>query len=458
MDVLVAASYAGVDVSDVVDPEIAPLLAPLAVAAVDVAMDLEDGEVADMEDVPPTPLTAPAPVLAPVVHAAELAAGAETAPSSPSSSSSDDASMADDSEPDDSDDEDTGKLRIEIEAALKRDEHTSLIAGPVATVHEVQKVPVKKADVQLTSDCPIDRMGYVLNINRAGPSITIQGHPHQAILDEGSVLCLQSRVVLGCVDEVFGQVKLPMYLIRFETPEDIPESVALQAAVFYTTQHATYVETSKLNIKGTDASNLYDEEVGAEEMEFSDDEAEAEARRKLKATKRKHNPDATPKVRPQQPHGGGRGPPGHPHQGPPGHTHHQGPPRPHFFPPQFPPHPHHPQFPPHQHHHAPPPGYFEPPPRGYFEQPPPGYGYPPQGGGYPPHHHQHPQGPPHHHHQGPPPHNMPPHHHPGPFPGPPGRPMHPDHPGPWHQQGPPPPYYQQFPPRPPQDDPYHYRN
>ncbi|KDO30014.1 hypothetical protein SPRG_05203 [Saprolegnia parasitica CBS 223.65] len=358
--------------------------------------------------------------------------------------------MADDSEPDDSDDEDTGKLRNEIEAALKRDEQTSLIAGPVATVHEVQKVPVKKADVQLTSDCPIDRMGYVLNINRAGPSITIQGHPHQAILDEGSVLCLQSRVVLGCVDEVFGQVKLPMYLIRFEKPEDIPESVALQAAVFYTTQHATYVETSKLNVKGTDASNLYDEEVGAEEMEFSDDEAEAEARRKLKATKRKHNPDAAPKDLLATPTKDLRVTPTKDRRGliftrrssrrtrttrsfrrTTTTTRLRR-------------------------------DTFEQPPRGYFEQPPPGYGYPPQGGGYPGPHHHHPQGPPRHHHQGPPPHNMPPHHHPGPFPGPPGHPMHPDqpqHPSPWHQQGPPPPYFQQYPPRPPpQDDPYHYRN
>ncbi len=53
--------------------------------------------------------------------------------------------------------------------------------------------------------------------------------------------------------------------------------------VFYTEQHSTYVFTQALKAyKGSDASNLHDEEVGDEEMEFSDDEAEAEHKRKVK--------------------------------------------------------------------------------------------------------------------------------------------------------------------------------
>lgn len=41
--------------------------------------------------------------------------------------------------------------------------------------------------------------------------------------------------------------------------------------------------------KGTDASNLYDEEVGADEMEWSDDEAEAEAKRQRKLARQRSN-------------------------------------------------------------------------------------------------------------------------------------------------------------------------
>ncbi|OQR98651.1 H/ACA ribonucleoprotein complex non-core subunit NAF1 [Achlya hypogyna] len=418
-DVLVAASYAGVDVSDVVHPSMTPFLAAPSSAAMDLEDgEIEDGEVAEMEvDVKDMAIeTAPA-TTAPNEAAAS------------SSSSSEDESMAEESEPD-SDDEDTGKLRDEIEAALKRDEQSSLVAEPVTTAHEIKQLPIKKPEVELTPDFPVDRMGVVLTINRAGASVTIQAQPHQAILDEGSVLCLSNRVVLGCVDEVFGPVKMPLYLIRFESADDIPATAVVSAPVFYAAQHAKYVETSKLNTKGSDASNLYDEEVGVGEADYSDDEMEAEANRKKKAAKRKLNPEA-PQRAPTQ---GGRGPPRHgpPHYPPRGmHPHH-------------PPHGHHPPFMPPQY----PPHYQHGPPPGYFGQPPhPGYGYPPPGEGYPGPHHQ---PPPHHMHH--PEHNHPPPHH---MPHPEHRPQYPPPGQPWPPQHP---YYPPgYPPMPPQDN-HHYRN
>lgn len=47
---------------------------------------------------------------------------------------------------------------------------------------------------------------------------------------------------------------------------------------------ATFVFTRELRaIKGSDASNVWDEEVGAGEIEFSDDEQEQEYKRAQKA-------------------------------------------------------------------------------------------------------------------------------------------------------------------------------
>ncbi|RHY35353.1 hypothetical protein DYB32_000157 [Aphanomyces invadans] len=193
---------------------------------------------------------------------------------------SDESSDDDDESEPDSDDEDQSKLRLEIETALKKEEQGSLTSAPVVTAHEVSQLPVTKpAMEQLTAECPISKMGRILNVNSAERAITIQSVPNQLPLDEGSVLCLPDRVVLGCVDEVFGPVSLPMYLIRFDTADEIPAGATLHTDVYYATEHATYVQPEKCRVKGSDASNLYDEELGPDEMDFSDDEAEQSAKK-----------------------------------------------------------------------------------------------------------------------------------------------------------------------------------
>ncbi|RLO08479.1 hypothetical protein DYB28_004117 [Aphanomyces astaci] len=225
----------------------------------------------------------------------------------------DESSEDDESDPD-SDDEDQSKLRLEIESALKKEEQGSLTSAPVVTAHEVFQLPVKKPSMeQLTEECPISKMGHILNVNLAERAITIQSLPHQMPLDEGSVLCLPNRVVLGLVDEVFGPVSLPLYLIRFETADEIPAGAILHADVLYASEHATYVQADKCRIKGSDASNLYDEEPAADEMEYSDDEAEQSA----KKSKRKRTPASTGPPQQQRDHSHHPSSSRQPHQRPP---------------------------------------------------------------------------------------------------------------------------------------------
>nr|POF04712.1 h/aca ribonucleoprotein complex non-core subunit naf1 [Quercus suber] len=108
------------------------------------------------------------------------------------------------------------------------------------------------------------------------------------VLESGSVLCNEKREVIGAVLETLGRVQAPMYSVQFTNAEEI-ENVGLShgVKVYYVNSHSTFVFTQPLrNLKGTDASNIHDEEVGEEEMEFSDDEAEAEYKRQKKQAKR----------------------------------------------------------------------------------------------------------------------------------------------------------------------------
>lgn len=59
--------------------------------------------------------------------------------------------------------------------------------------------------------------------------------------------------------------------------------VQVSRPVYHVPQRSKYVFTRDLvKFKGSDASNLHDEEVGENELEFSDDEAEAEYKRRRK--------------------------------------------------------------------------------------------------------------------------------------------------------------------------------
>ncbi|GAA5911775.1 hypothetical protein JCM6882_003348 [Rhodosporidiobolus microsporus] len=117
------------------------------------------------------------------------------------------------------------------------------------------------------------------------------------VLDEGTIVCWEDKTVIGAIFETFGSVQQPFYSLRFppsSLPLD-PSIFSLQKPVFYCPTLAQFVFTRDLrNVKGSDASNIWDEEVGQNEVEFSDDEEEAEYKRRLKADRRNRTQSATP--------------------------------------------------------------------------------------------------------------------------------------------------------------------
>ncbi|KAL8673133.1 MAG: hypothetical protein Q9168_002430 [Polycauliona sp. 1 TL-2023] len=157
-------------------------------------------------------------------------------------------------------------------------------SGPLRTLNEKPDEVVPKPQVEITPEMTVSELGSVEHV--VENSILIKGKTsgETRALESGSLLCLEDRSVVGVVAELLGQVHQPYYSVRFTNPATITEAgVSKGTSIFYVEQHSRYVFTQNLKaLKGSDASNIHDEEVGDDELEFSDDEAEAEHKRRVK--------------------------------------------------------------------------------------------------------------------------------------------------------------------------------
>lgn len=219
--------------------------------------------------------------------------------SSPIESSSSDTS-SDQSSSDDVDDDDDYEMLDPAEQAARLmqedigsdDEgmgrgNNGAGAGPPRTLNEKPDEVVPKPDLIITEKMKIEELGHVENLVENLVLIKAKTSGEYQVLEFGSVLCLENRIVIGVVAETLGRVEQPYYAVHFTNERAIAEAgISKGTKIFYVEQHSTYVFTPPLQkLKGSDASNLHDEEVGDEGIEFSDDEAEAEYKRKLKLAK-----------------------------------------------------------------------------------------------------------------------------------------------------------------------------
>jgi len=211
--------------------------------------------------------------------------------------SSDDSSSDDSSSEEESDDEanaykllspeEQARILMEGDGGSDDEGGPSKGKGPgeqLRTKNEVPEEVVPKPDVQITAEMKIEELGVVETMVENIILIKAKTSGEYRALETGSVLCLEDRSVIGVVSETLGRVQQPLYTVRFTNAGEIAEAgVFVGTKIYYPEEHANYALTQVLrNYKGSDASNLHDEEVGDEEVEFSDDEAEAEHKRKLK--------------------------------------------------------------------------------------------------------------------------------------------------------------------------------
>ncbi|CAG7999386.1 unnamed protein product [Penicillium nalgiovense] len=210
--------------------------------------------------------------------------------SSPYESSSD---SSDSSDSDDSDDEDYPILSPEEQAQiLMRAEGGSddegdgkgKPGGQLRTTNEIEQEVLPVPDVNITPEKKIVFLGKVHAAIDNNVLIEANTSGEYQVLESGSLLCSEDRQIMGVVSETLGRVENPLYTVAFATAAEVQEKGLVKGKdIFYVEEHSTFVFTQPLKgMKGSDASNFHDEEIAEEEMEFSDDEAEAEYKRRLK--------------------------------------------------------------------------------------------------------------------------------------------------------------------------------
>ncbi|KAL1879856.1 hypothetical protein Daus18300_001695 [Diaporthe australafricana] len=237
------------------------------------------------------------------VESAETAlgeGGADPNPEWEADSSPYESSSSDDSSDDESDVEES-KLGVEETARLlmeadggSDDEmdgtRAAKQAAGVRTKNELPDEPEPTPQISLSPEDIIAPLGIVQHVVEGTQAVIEALHEGAAvtILDRGTVLCKEDRTVLGVIHDTIATVHKPMYILRFRSEEEA-KAAALERGtqVWYSKSHAKFVFPSQLRQeKGSDASNLHDEEVGPDEMEYSDDEQEQAHKREKKNRKR----------------------------------------------------------------------------------------------------------------------------------------------------------------------------
>ncbi|RAL42906.1 hypothetical protein DM860_009413 [Cuscuta australis] len=158
--------------------------------------------------------------------------------------------------------------------------------GPIRSKNELQELPfVPPVNVTIQPHHQTLPVGSISSI--LGAQVIVEGMEKHNPLNEGSILWItETRTPLGIVDEIFGPVKNPYYIVRYNSEDEVPDGIQQGTLVSFVQEFAHHVLNDK-NIykKGYDASGENDEEL-SDEGEFSDDEKEAEYKRMMKMKKR----------------------------------------------------------------------------------------------------------------------------------------------------------------------------
>ncbi|KAK7257466.1 hypothetical protein RIF29_31467 [Crotalaria pallida] len=207
-----------------------------------------------------------------------------------------DVDVDDEGESDDNDNEDEDEDEDEMVNSsmvddddidvLDIDDDDDVKGGPIRSKNEIENLPpVPPVEVTLEPHHQVQPVGVVMSV--LGAQVIVEGIEKHEPLSEGSILWMtESRKPLGLVDEIFGPVKNPYYVVRFNSENEVPEGIQAGALVSFVPEFVDYVLKNKdLYKKGYDASGANDEEL-SDEYEFSDDEKEAEYRRMQRTAKR----------------------------------------------------------------------------------------------------------------------------------------------------------------------------
>ncbi|ESQ56255.1 hypothetical protein EUTSA_v10024822mg [Eutrema salsugineum] len=177
---------------------------------------------------------------------------------------------------DDSDDDD--EVNEMIAWSNDEDEDVGLqTKKPIRSKNKLKELPpVPDVDVTLEPHHVTLPVGVVLSV--LSTQLVVERMEKHSPLTEGSILWItERRTPLGLVDEIFGPVKCPYYIVRFNSKSEVPEGIIQGTHVSFVADYAQHILNIKeLEKKGYDESGDNDEEIS----EDSDDEKEAENKKK----------------------------------------------------------------------------------------------------------------------------------------------------------------------------------
>ena len=161
--------------------------------------------------------------------------------------------------------------------AVKEEEEGD--AAPPRTKNELETLPLEQLVFPLPQNSQLIGTGTVKKI--FGNQVTVESLPMSPVLDLSTPIFLEGHPEsFGVVEDVFGPVSKPFYLVRIS--DQVDKSILSGCSVFCASQLSSFVVPEKIYTKGSDASGLWDEEPDEKDLEYSDDEEERVAKKKGK--------------------------------------------------------------------------------------------------------------------------------------------------------------------------------
>eukprot|EP01101_Sappina_pedata_P004377 TRINITY_DN1836_c0_g1_i1.p1 TRINITY_DN1836_c0_g1~~TRINITY_DN1836_c0_g1_i1.p1 ORF type:complete len:497 (+),score=178.99 TRINITY_DN1836_c0_g1_i1:133-1491(+) len=136
------------------------------------------------------------------------------------------------------------------------------------TKNEIEPI-VEEIDVSIDPEQPLEVSG-VITMLVENSIIVVEASPNAPLLDLDNILIFEDRSVLGKIEEVFGPVKRPFYSVRIRADKHLGLGGYIGKAVCHLKEKASFAVVTY--VRGSDASNSFDEEPKENELEFSDDE------------------------------------------------------------------------------------------------------------------------------------------------------------------------------------------
>lgn len=181
---------------------------------------------------------------------------------------------------------------LSSDSEIDEHENERPVFKPVRTKGELgldELPPIQRLDINARVE-ELSQVGRVVSI--LDRLVTVVSFKCLPPLDLDSVLFSKDGTALGPIFDVFGPVKEPRYVMRFNSREEIDEiGIVVDMPVYYAPNlpFTAYVFTTHLMaIKGSDASWKHDNEPPDEVKEYSDDEEERRDKALASRIKRKN--------------------------------------------------------------------------------------------------------------------------------------------------------------------------